>query len=242
MTNKYVTYCRVSTKKQEVSGLGLEAQRSIISAYLPKDAEVVGEFWEAHSGTDLKSCKELQRAISLTKSTGAILIVAKYDRFRDLRGALDILEELGEDKLFCCDMPSMSNPVVRTVMFTLAAEEARWISERTKAALAVRKRQIAEEGGFISTRGGNYVTSLGNPRWMDYIDSARESSLAAFTERYASDPKRKAAYTLAVDLMKRGDSRGKIISTLNALGDTMLPEGITRWTYKNFSTMIKRMG
>lgn len=38
----------MSTKKQGDSGLGLEAQRDITEAYLPADAEVMGEYTEVH--------------------------------------------------------------------------------------------------------------------------------------------------------------------------------------------------
>lgn len=45
----YVAYLRQSTVKQEVSGLGVEAQREIIQNYL-KDRKTIAEYIETESG------------------------------------------------------------------------------------------------------------------------------------------------------------------------------------------------
>ncbi|MBT5841421.1 MAG: recombinase family protein, partial [Rhodospirillaceae bacterium] len=50
-TGKYVTYKRVSTDRQGLSGLGLDAQQQAIDNYLNGgDWEIVGEFTEVESG------------------------------------------------------------------------------------------------------------------------------------------------------------------------------------------------
>ena len=46
---KYVAYLRQSTKKQQNSGLGVEAQREIIQKYL-KDTIPISEYIETESG------------------------------------------------------------------------------------------------------------------------------------------------------------------------------------------------
>ena len=45
----YIAYLRQSTKKQAVSGLGIEAQREIIHNYL-RDQTPIAEFVETESG------------------------------------------------------------------------------------------------------------------------------------------------------------------------------------------------
>ena len=50
----YVAYLRQSTKKQAVSGLGIEAQREIIHNYL-KDEKPIAEYVETESDVTPKS-------------------------------------------------------------------------------------------------------------------------------------------------------------------------------------------
>jgi DNA invertase Pin-like site-specific DNA recombinase len=62
---KYIAYLRVSTKGQERSGLGLEAQRAIIYHYATLDKiEVTQEYIEAESGKDIDNRPMLQSAIA----------------------------------------------------------------------------------------------------------------------------------------------------------------------------------
>ena len=49
MKQTYIAYLRQSTQKQEISGLGIEAQREIIRNYL-KDRKTVAEYIETESG------------------------------------------------------------------------------------------------------------------------------------------------------------------------------------------------
>lgn len=48
----YIAYLRQSTVKQELSGLGIEAQREIIRNYL-KDKKAISEYIETESGKNL---------------------------------------------------------------------------------------------------------------------------------------------------------------------------------------------
>ena len=78
MEAKYIAYLRQSTKKQENSGLGVEAQREIIKNYL-KDKKLIAEYLETESGKKSERPK-LTEAIGMCRKTGATLIVAKLDR------------------------------------------------------------------------------------------------------------------------------------------------------------------
>ena len=55
----YIAYLRQSTKKQEISGLGIEAQREIIQNYL-RDKSLTAEYVETESGK--KSDRQIGRA------------------------------------------------------------------------------------------------------------------------------------------------------------------------------------
>src|SRR5262245_36603570 len=80
MRGKFVAYYRVSTDKQERSGLGLEAQRRAVRDYLDGgNWELIAEFTETESGKR-DDRPELQKAIAFAKRNRAKLIIAKLDR------------------------------------------------------------------------------------------------------------------------------------------------------------------
>lgn len=82
MAAKYVSYIRVSTKRQGASGLGLEAQQAAIRDFLKaRGGEVLpgAEFREVESGGH-NDRPELAKAIERVRLTGAKLLVAKLDR------------------------------------------------------------------------------------------------------------------------------------------------------------------
>ena len=77
---KLVAYERVSTAKQGRSGLGLEAQRKAIEAYAAdRSAQILDRFTEVESGRK-NDRPELERALQLSRITGATLVIAKLDR------------------------------------------------------------------------------------------------------------------------------------------------------------------
>ena len=136
---KIVTYTRVSTKRQGQSGLGLEAQEAAIQNYtLENSAELVGAFVEVESGKK-SNRPELAKAIALAKRTKSKLVVAKLDR---LARNVHFISGLLESKVdfVALDFPE-ANTFTLHIMAALAEQEARLISERTKAALAAAKRR-----------------------------------------------------------------------------------------------------
>jgi hypothetical protein len=141
---KLVAYYRVSTARQEASGLGLEAQRQAVRAFAGA-AAVAAEFTEAESGKRADR-PELARAISACRLYGARLVIAKLDRLsRDAHFLLG-LEKAGVD-FVAADMPH-ANRLTVGIMALVAEEERRMISARTKAALAAAKARGTVLGGF----------------------------------------------------------------------------------------------
>ena len=159
----YVIYRRVSTEGQGNSGLGLEAQEAICLANMQR--EPVQMFTEVYSGTKLKQCKMLWEAIELCKQNDYLLVIASYDRFRNVQEALEVVDSIGERNIMFCDLPS-SDRFVLTIMFAVAEKQAAMIQIKTKLALGERKKQIMEEGGFFS-KSGNWTTHLGRAKGCD---------------------------------------------------------------------------
>ena len=140
-TQQFVTYYRVSTQRQGVSGLGLDAQRQTVAQYLAGGARLtVGEFVEVETGKGsnaLEKRPQLRLALDLCKKTGAILLIAKLDR---LARNVHFVSGLMESKVsfVACDLPE-ANQLTIHIMAAFAEHEARRISERTKDALAAAK-------------------------------------------------------------------------------------------------------
>ena len=142
----YIAYLRVSTKKQERSGLGLEAQRAIIQHYAKLEgAEIVQELIESESGKDIENRPVLQEAIRNCITHGHTLIVAKLDRLsRDVEHIFAIQKKLG-DKFKSCDLPS-TDSLTLSIFAGLAQREREIISIRTKVALQAKKAQGVKLG------------------------------------------------------------------------------------------------
>lgn len=144
-----VPYYRVSSKKQGKSGLGLEAQMSCVAAYAKATGATVGKaFIEVETGKRAKQVADwhkpisqlisnrpqLQAAIEEARRLGARLIIGKLDRLARDVAVTSCLAACGVD-FVACDNPN-ANTLTINILASVAQEEARLISERTKAALA----------------------------------------------------------------------------------------------------------
>ncbi|AMR25526.1 resolvase (plasmid) [Hymenobacter psoromatis] len=139
---QYVAYLRVSTQKQGQSGLGLEAQRAAVGAFV-QATPLVGEFVEVESGKKNER-PQLAAAIALAKTKGATLLIAKLDRLSRNAGFIFQLRDAGVD-FVCCDMPD-ANTLTVGLFAVLAQHERETISKRTKDALAAKKARGARLG------------------------------------------------------------------------------------------------
>jgi DNA invertase Pin-like site-specific DNA recombinase len=136
---KAVSYLRVSTRKQGISGLGLEAQRERIGRFLgDKNAELLAEYVDVASGS--KDARTgLRDAINYVKKTDATLVIAKLDRVSRRVSFIAGLMESGI-KFAIAELPNATEFQIH-LYAALSQEERRLISERTKAALAAAKRR-----------------------------------------------------------------------------------------------------
>jgi DNA invertase Pin-like site-specific DNA recombinase len=146
--SKYIAYYRVSTQKQGLSGLGLDAQQEAVARYLGIGAsELVGEFVETETGKGadaLAKRPQLRAALEACRKSGAKLLIAKLDRLARnvhfITGLMEAAKGNGRNavKFVACDMPE-ANDLTIHIMAAFAEHEAKRISERTKDALRAAK-------------------------------------------------------------------------------------------------------
>lgn len=183
---KFVSWRRVSTLKQSRSGLGLEAQREIIRYFVEREkGELIADFQECYTGTELSGCVELKKAMSLAKQENAVLVIAKTDRFRNTIEALQVYEEMGDGNIMFCDLPH-TDKFTLTLFFALAEREALIISIRTKQALAEKKRR-GEKLGAASDK------------WQATVSS--KSDLTKAQERHKQGRTKSGRYMSSKDVM-----------------------------------------
>jgi len=132
----FIIYYRVSTKKQEDSGLGLEAQQTIVSRFLSDDDKVLGTFTEIETGKNPRR-PQMKAALTACKEHNATLIVAKLDRLARNVAFTSALMDSGVE-FVACDCP-VANRLTIHILAAVAEDEAMRISGRTKAALAELK-------------------------------------------------------------------------------------------------------
>ncbi len=169
-----IAYLRVSTQRQQRSGLGIEAQRAAIERFANAESlGIAAEFIEFESGKGadaLEKRPQLAAALATAKSSKCSVVVAKLDRLsRDVAfvsGLMAqrvpfIVAELGRD----------ADPFMLHLYAALAEKERRLISERTRGALAAMKAAGAR---------------LGNPHNLDYAGSLGRAAVARAADEFAS--------------------------------------------------------
>jgi DNA invertase Pin-like site-specific DNA recombinase len=139
----YVPYYRVSTARQGQSGLGLEAQRAAVAAFVADPAQLLGEYVEVESGKKNQR-PQLLAAIAAARAAGATLLIAKLDRLSRNAGFIFALRDSGVN-FVCCDMPD-ANTLTVGLFAVIAQHEREMISKRTKDALTAKKARGAVLG------------------------------------------------------------------------------------------------
>ena len=153
----FVAYFRVSTVKQGVSGLGLDAQKAAVGAYVSvANGRIVSEFQEVESGSN-SDRPELARALAACRARHATLIIAKLDRLaRDTHFLLTVVRGADSGVVFC-DLPQLppgpAGAFILTMFAAVAELERGLISQRTIAALAAAKARGVKLGSPKLARG-----------------------------------------------------------------------------------------
>lgn len=195
---KYIAYYRVSTQRQGNSGLGLDAQKTMVRNYLKVDDILIDQFEEIESGKN-DNRPQLLKAIEKSKSESATLLIAKLDRLSRSATFILLLKDSNID-FKCCDMPE-ADSVTIGIMAVLAQEERTLISKRTIAALQELK-----------TKG----VKLGKPE--NLTPEARQLGSETMRLKALQNENNRKATALIVSLRSTGKSYNKIANELNQSG------------------------
>jgi DNA invertase Pin-like site-specific DNA recombinase len=171
---RVIAYLRVSTRQQQRSGLGIDAQRAAIERFAAAESFAISaEFVEFESGKGIDALErrpQLAAALAAAKAKKCSVVVAKLDRLsRDVAFVAGlmvqrvpfIVAELGRD----------ADPFMLHLYAALAEKERRLIAERTKAALAAKKAA---------------GTRLGNPHNLDQAGCLGRAALVQTADEFAS--------------------------------------------------------
>lgn len=214
MSRQFISWRRVSTKGQGLSKLGLEAQKTIIDYFVNAEGgELIADYCEVYTGTELSGCTELRKAINHCKETGATLIIAKTDRFRNTIEALEIFDEV-EGNIFFCDLPS-NEKFMLTLFFALAEREAKLISIRTKSALNEIKEEIKRNGGHMS-KSGRWIKSIGGQKGQD-MSAAYTAAGIAHSKRAGDWRSKSVLYMWTQNQLLKGRPRKDILEEANIM-------------------------
>jgi len=221
MSQKYVSYYRVSTQKQGHSGLGLESQKQTVLNFLNGGQwEIVKEFTEVESGKK-NNRKELEEAIKYCKLTGSTLLIAKLDRLSRNLNFITTLQE-SNVSFVCCDMPDANSFTIQ-VMAALAQKEVEMISERTRLALAQCKQ-----------RG----VRLGMPENLTDESRKKGWSIAINTIKSKSVEFSSSIYEIIHPMVKDGKTLQSIADHLN--NENILTSRKKKWYPSTVRNIINR--
>ncbi|OZI05518.1 resolvase [Siphonobacter sp. BAB-5385] len=146
-----IAYYRVSTDRQGLSGLGLEAQANAVSEFVHREGyQLITSFTEIESGKKNKR-PQLQTALEQCRKEKATLVIAKLDR---LGRNMAFIANLMESNV---DFKAVDNPHANRLMLHLLAafaeHEREQISRRTKEALRAAARRGVKLGVMGQARG-----------------------------------------------------------------------------------------
>ena len=222
-TMKVIGYIRVSTDGQEASGLGLSDQEEKVRAYCKLyDLELVAIHQDAASGKNMNR-QGLQDALDAMKAGDAEgIVVAKLDRLtRSVRDMGTLLDEYFRDRFAFfvvaeqIDTRTASGRFVLNLLTSVAEWERETIGERTKAALAVKKKNGEKTGGVV-------------PFGFDLSEDGRLSE----------NPKEQRTIQRIKNLRAKGYSYQRIADTLNA--DRAFTKTGKPWSFGTVANILKK--
>ena len=220
---------RVSTSKQDESGLGQDAQEAAIERYREKvGGRLLRTYEEVESGKldDIEGRPQLKAAVADALFSRATLVIAKIDRLYRSIPVMGYLEKR-KVKFVACDNPD-ANKLTTDILGVVASAEAVAISNRTRDALqAYRKgrrvsRRIREmyPGGvppeIVEARAGRLGAHL--PECRNLSPEAQAMGTKAAGRKRSRDAAE--AYDHLIEHMRKmraeGLSFGAIADELNA--------------------------
>lgn len=257
---KIVFYTRVSTKGQNESGLGLEAQLSMLEKFTENISKttvtdeygkvktvsnvlMIRHFTENISGKSVSNRPVLQEAIEFCLENEAILCVAKLDRLsRSVTDGLLIFRKLKKKYLFSCDVPTenglIKDEFMLTLLFAFAERERELISHRTKSALDAKKERVLRGSEVWSKKGIPTENYRENWKKIDYAKVAKAAVAKTDPNKNLSKAK-----TDATILRKNGKTLTEIAKVLTEKGHltSRSKAGIFETSHEWTATAVKRL-
>jgi len=177
-----IAYLRVSTQRQQRSGLGIEAQRTAIYQFaINERLTVAGEFteYETGKGADaLDRRPQLAAALAAAKANKCSIIVSKLDRLsRDVAFVAGLMAQ--RVPFMVAELGRDADPFMLHLYAALAEKERRLIAERTKAALGAKKAAGARLGNTANLRQAGSLGRASQSRAADQFAIGMLPVLAA---------------------------------------------------------------
>jgi DNA invertase Pin-like site-specific DNA recombinase len=174
MARSIITYCRVSTKAQGRSGLGLEAQHEALTRFAAAEGfETVREFVEVETGKGsdaLARRPQLAAALAEARRRRCPVAVAKLDRLsRDVHFISGLMAE--RVQFIVAELGADVDPFILHLFAAMAEKERAMIATRTRDALLRAK-----------ARG----VKLGSPKLAEARKAASEA-IGANADRHAAN-------------------------------------------------------
>ena len=186
--------------KQQLSGLGVEAQREIIHNHV-KNKQILAEYIETESGKK-SNRPQLLTALVMCRKTNSILIVAKLDRLsRNVAFTSKLLES--DVEIVFCDFPQ-ANRLILHIISSIAEYEAGLISQRTKQSLQAKKAR-----GIKLGKSDNL---------MNKFEQAIYNSSRTNKAKAENNPNNMRAIALLRSLSMQGKSLSEMTDLLNEQG------------------------
>lgn len=135
----YIAYYRVSTIRQGLSGLGLEAQEEAVLSFAEREGgRIIENYWELESGAK-NGRPKLADAMAACKRHKATLLIAKLDRLARNVHFISGLMESGVD-FVATDNPN-ATPFMIHMLAAFAEHEREMGRQRTRDALRRAKQR-----------------------------------------------------------------------------------------------------
>lgn len=149
----YYGYVRVSTDDQQENGASIDAQMEAISSALAYRKLSEPVMWLVETGTGKHMKRPKLNELLGEIADGDVLVIAKLDRLTrsviDLGKLLELAKQGGWTIWaldFGLDMATPQGELVANVLMSVAQWERRIIGERTREALAEKRRQGIHTG------------------------------------------------------------------------------------------------
>ena len=184
--------------KQQISGLGVEAQREIIHNHV-KNKPILAEYIETESGKK-SNRPQLLAALAMCRKTNSILIVAKLDRLsRNVAFTSKLLESDVEIVFF-----PQANRLILHIISSIAEYEAGLIGQRTKQSLQAKKARGVQLGK--------------SENLMNKLEQAVQHSITTNKAKADNNPNNMRAIALLRSLSMQGKSLSEMTCLLNEQG------------------------